>query len=52
VPVGEGIESQMITVSEIEISVPIEGRRADFAVCTLRDALLEFGAQPPLVGVR
>ena len=43
----EGINIQMITTSEIKISVVIEEKYAELAVRTLHGAFLDFGADEP-----
>jgi len=45
---GEGINIQMITTSEIKISVVIEEKYTELAVRTLHDAFVDSGAQPPV----
>jgi aspartate kinase len=45
---GEGINIQMISTSEIKISVVIEEKYTELAVRTLHDAFVESGAQPPV----
>jgi aspartate kinase len=45
---AEGINIQMISTSEIKISVVIEEKYTELAVRTLHDAFVESGAQPPV----
>jgi aspartate kinase len=45
---GEGINIQMISTSEIKISVVIEEKYTELAVRTLHDAFVDSGAQPPV----
>jgi len=45
---GEGINIQMISTSEIKISVVIEEKYTELAVRTLHDAFVDAGAQPPV----
>jgi aspartate kinase len=45
---GEGINIQMITTSEIKISVVIEEKYTELAVRTLHDAFVDSGAKPPV----
>jgi len=45
---SEGINIQMISTSEIKISVVIEEKYTELAVRTLHDAFVDSGAQPPV----
>jgi aspartate kinase len=44
----EGINIQLISTSEIKISVVIEEKYTELAVRTLHDAFVDSGAQPPV----
>ena len=45
---GTGINIQMITTSEIKISVVIDRKYTELAVRTLHDAFVDAGAQSPV----